>query len=95
MSITLTKYQKVVYCALYENNIGRTLWEAYGNPSSAKESAWRWCISDMLNRNGHGSTVVCYNSHMFVFGFLTKDENRVTMLNIRTPYNLYTFPYEP
>lgn len=93
MKRTLTDTKKNMYRELYYHKNGRDLWQAYANPSSAKVQAWRNCITEMLDRGGYGATVVSYNSEIFVFGYLTTDENGVLWLNIETPYNTYRFEY--
>ena len=93
MKRTLTETQKNMYREAYFHHKGRDLWQVYANPSSAKVQAWRNCIAEAIYKYGEGATVVSYNNEIFVFGYLTTDENGVLWLNIKTPYNTYTFEY--
>ena len=58
----------------YENSKDYTLYHAYNKPSTAKTSAWNYCMNLMSKYNGYGLKVISYNTFMFTAGFMFTDK---------------------
>ena len=48
----------------------RRIFDCYANPSRAKESAELAIIKECCDRDGHGYSVISYNTTMFTCGYL-------------------------
>ena len=48
----------------------RSIYDCYKNPSWAKASVERDIAKEIYNRDGHGYSVISYNTTMFTCGYL-------------------------
>lgn len=75
----------------YRNYYGeRTLWDAYRNPSVAKENAYRYCLNLKDEKNGYDGTVCGASCHFFSYAFKYMEDGIEHLMYI-THANDYDF----
>ena len=58
------------YWAYRNRSKARTIYGAYIKPSSKKVEAFKYCMNDMVDYNGHEMRIVHAGSHFFSCGFM-------------------------
>lgn len=83
--------KKARYYVNQYNYIGcRTIYEVYKRPSDSKMEAWKRCIRKCNEMNGHGITVLFYNTQVFTVAWRYKHpDTGVLMLHVETYANIY------
>ena len=90
MAIIHTKAQNIKDAfSAYSRNETRNLWQAYANPSFAKEWAWTRCARLMVDMGGHGLSVIGCNSMTFSAGFVCEIDGKPAFVWITKGYDRY------
>lgn len=80
----MNKYETAKF-EQYKRSEMRSLRDAYGSCSKAKENAWDYCVNLMLACNGSGLKVLTKNTFMFTAGFMYTDTEGRDCFVIITP----------
>ena len=68
----------------------RTIYDCYARPSQNKVAAWVYCRTKCHEMNGHGITVLSFNSCYFTVAWCyTHPDTGVRMLHVETYANSY------
>ena len=78
------------YVNQYNHTSYRTIHDCYKQPSPRKLLAWGYCMIKCREMNGHGITVLSYNSQFFTVAWCyTHPDTGVLMLHVETYANSY------
>lgn len=78
------------YVNSYKYTGYRTIYDVYKCPSNRKIAAWNYCMRKCREMNGHGITVLGYNTQIFTVAWCyTHPDTGVLMLHVETYANIY------
>lgn len=85
--MAISKERMRAYYRSYKRNGIRELRDVYASYSAKKARAWRDCISDEIEKNGYGLSVLTYNTNVFTAGFMYEGEAGKMFYVITPCYN--------
>ena len=70
----------------------QSIYQAYGRPSTRKESIWSRIERDMHGLDGHGLSVLTHSCSFFTCGFVYRNQYGLSILRIYTPSDTVEVP---